>query len=503
MNTCQIADQIKMAGSITELDQHAKAIWRQFGEGHIEEQEAIHLDQEARTKRAIINSTQLNIRQKAVISAEEEAPLSEAIGRYKNGMMSKQNQEQFCRQVLSNDKSSEHIEIKRVSPFEGLAKKPVSHIRCIDSSINSDADRAGAGIKPERSTDKPLNIEKTAKPRKPRATKAEKKAQQRALKSAKDKRRTCARGGITRPELSRISEAGQIMDRTGLKVYMITYAPYLPDEHFYQNRRYLLDVIVKAQKRANCPQFAFGYNEIKPDTLNSLHIHVLALFDGTEAEAQLRMIENLFLAVGDALHIQPFSSAMDGVAYATEFRVTQASYIRGAKMRPRQNGCFELGEYGNRVHIGGGDRDYISTALKAEIKKIGRWEPYKRTYRARIPKAPQNASEAPQRHFVDLPISSTSDLFGGLPEVTARPKNDVLSGKPISKHRSKIMRENELPLVLLPDARDLIKLVGSSDRERAEKLGVSRAQVTNIKNGQFGSSKTIVKKLLELTKLAA
>ena len=211
------------------------------------------------------------------------------------------------------------------------------------------------------------------------------------------------------------------------------------------------------------------------------------------------MILNSSLAVGDAIQIKPNCSAEEFVRYASKTRVSQAAWLGGINMRPRLKGSFELGEHGNRPHIGGGDRDYLSRALKDEMQARGRWKDYKRTYAPRILNAPKKPLEAHSEALTVFSMSECPPLFDNLPEATGRRGKGVSTPNP----RLKINHGAQLPLNFAPDIRSLLRLVGTTDQEIAQKIGASRPQITNIRNGQFGASKNLVRKVLELVKAAA
>jgi len=76
--------------------------------------------------------------------------------------------------------------------------------------------------------------------------------------------------------------------------------------------------------------------------------------------------------------------------------------------------------------------------------------------------------------------------------------------------RAPIPRPKREPPPMLPmlavvpniDVIETMRGLGRTDAEIAKQIGISRPQVTNITNGQFGPSRGVVQRLLKLAKAA-
>jgi hypothetical protein len=59
-----------------------------------------------------------------------------------------------------------------------------------------------------------------------------------------------------------------------------------------------------------------------------------------------------------------------------------------------------------------------------------------------------------------------------------------------------------LPLVMAPTIAELLARLGPTHVAIAARVGLSRPQITNVINGQFGAGRHLVRRVLELAKVA-
>ena len=93
------------------------------------------------------------------------------------------------------------------------------------------------------------------------------------------------------------------------------------------------------------------------------------------------------------------------------------------------------------------------------------------------------------------------ELFcGDLPIMSAPPtqRQRCQRAKIKTRHAGQAM----LPFDMAPTVIELASRLGPTHQAIAEKLGISRAQVSNIINGQFGPSRSVARRVLELSRAA-
>ncbi len=89
---------------------------------------------------------------------------------------------------------------------------------------------------------------------------------------------------------------------------------------------------------------------------------------------------------------------------------------------------------------------------------------------------------------------------GDLPIMSAPPtqRQRCQRAKIKTRHAGQAM----LPFDMAPTVIELASRLGPTHQAIAEKLGISRAQVSNIINGQFGPSRSVARRVLELSRAA-
>ncbi len=165
--------------------------------------------------------------------------------------------------------------------------------------------------------------------------------------------------------------------------------------------------------------------------------------------------------------------------YLLKEATSQAQYRRRFR---RIGGSIALG-------IRGGDRVILSSDLRDALVRSGKVEPYRRTYAKRLPKA--------QALLAELEVRYRDSLFDeSLPALATpeRPKGPI-------RKRERI-EPPSLPMEYPPSIADMFPRLGPTHQAIAERVGLSRSQVTNIIVGRFGVSRPIVRRVLELATAA-
>ena len=170
--------------------------------------------------------------------------------------------------------------------------------------------------------------------------------------------------------------------------------------------------------------------------------------------------------------------------YLLKEATPQAAFRKGFR---RIKGSHPLGDLG-------GDRVRLSPDLKHMLEHTGRTQPYTRTYAARRPKAVGAMAWLfnTEGQGVLFDVAET-------PPPTKSPAMPILRTKLAPLPTPMLRLFSALPNV---DVIDAMKTLGPTHQSIAERLSISRAQVTNILNGQFGPSRVVVQRVLELTKAA-
>lgn len=165
-------------------------------------------------------------------------------------------------------------------------------------------------------------------------------------------------------------------------------------------------------------------------------------------------------------------------SYGLKEMTSQAAYRTGVR---RIKGPHPLPE--------GGDRVRVSPAVRDALIRAERVEPYTRTY-AKNPAA---------HHPWQFDASGQGLLFSRLPDTDA----PLCERGPVS--RPKIEPAPMLRLFAVVgnvDVLETMKSLGETHEEIARRLGISRPQATNILNGQFRPGRDVVRRVLELARVA-
>ena len=165
-------------------------------------------------------------------------------------------------------------------------------------------------------------------------------------------------------------------------------------------------------------------------------------------------------------------------SYGLKESTPQAAYRRGIR---RIKGSHPLPE--------GGDRVRASEALREALIRIGRIEPFTRSY-----------AKTARREAWQFDAEGQGYLFASLPDTEA----------PGQHQREPVERPKIEPAPMLPllsavgnvDVLETMNGLGETHERIARRLGLSRPQTTNILNGQFRPSREVVRRVLELARAA-
>jgi hypothetical protein len=252
--------------------------------------------------------------------------------------------------------------------------------------------------------------------------------------------------------------------------------------------------ITTRQRRAGMRRRAFSttvFEALDRKKQPKFGAHVVAVM--RDAEARDRLIESLNSSTaydrlvgaavdGKVVYASPVTDWSGLSKYLCKEATPQAAYKRDIR---RVGGSICLGDRG-------GDRVILSGDLKNALVNTGRIKPYRRTYATRLAKAPELLAE--------IEVQYRDSLFAAMPDQARPPSPHVLTGP----RRFKLIALSQIPLDLdkQPDAIDLMAGLGPTHEAIAEKIGRSRPQITNILNRQFGASRPVVRRVLQLAKAA-
>jgi hypothetical protein len=231
-------------------------------------------------------------------------------------------------------------------------------------------------------------------------------------------------------------------------------------------RRHLAATAFEARNRKKEPKFGSHIVAVMPD-----------------ATARDRLVDSLngSTVYGKNILAKPVTDWSGLTGYLLKEATPQAAYKKNIR---RVGGSIPLG-------VQGGDRVIPSRDLKDVLVNVGRIKPYQRTYAKRVPRASAFLAEIEVRYR-----DSLFDDEPPLPLLAAPPRP-----KAPPRKREKILPPS-LPLAYPPSIADLLAGLGPTHGAVAERIGISRQQVTNIIVGRFGVSRPIAQRVLELARAA-
>jgi hypothetical protein len=247
--------------------------------------------------------------------------------------------------------------------------------------------------------------------------------------------------------------------------------------------RHLEARITRDQERAHLPQYRMTVYE----SVGGFHAHIVCL-------ATAKLIERWRASEVFA----PFCVGENAIQPVNDPHDLAQRYL-AKERRPAPPGTQRhLGARvpGSHRIEGGGDRVRLSSQLKADALAKDLITPWKRT-KAKTPKPPsiERTSAA-----LGTPEGLRETLFD-LPALPAKEAQTVRPKRPRPPIATKHSGQGELPLGV-PDIADLIRIIPGTDAERATLIGLSRAQVTNIRNRQFGPSRHVARRIVEIAMAA-
>lgn len=224
----------------------------------------------------------------------------------------------------------------------------------------------------------------------------------------------------------------------------------------------------------------------------------------TAPQKGITMIERLIdsAVFGSGIQIRRIDN-IDGLRnYLLKEATTQARWSakQSGKAFNRDPGSHPLGS-------GGGDRLKLSSDLRAALVAEKIVPPYKRTYAARSLARPPIAAFS-NSHFATLSSAPAfqfypDGLFGSLPDQRAPER--AARARPRPRLKFNVRHEGQIDLGFRIEnvVRLALYRVSGTHEAYADSLGISRPQATNILNGQFGASRTVVRRAIELMRAAA
>lgn len=264
--------------------------------------------------------------------------------------------------------------------------------------------------------------------------------------------------------------------------------------------------IIELQKRLTKYQDRSGIRTGSRFWLNMLEAkcQVHANIIVTAPQKGIAMIERLIdsAVFGSGIQIKRIDNADTLRDYLMKEATTQAAWSarQSGKGFRREKGSHPLG-------TGGGDRLKLSGDLRAALVAEKIVQPYKRTYAARSLVRPPIAAFS-NSHLRTLPSAPTYQfcphgMFGPLPDHHAPERAARSRPRPRLKYEVRHEGQADLGLNIENIVRLALHRIGGTHETYAARLGISRPQATNIMNGQFGASRTVVRRAIKLMRVAA
>lgn len=301
---------------------------------------------------------------------------------------------------------------------------------------------------------------------------------------------TTAPDGISLDECDRFEAAAAALVRLDMALFTVTVAAHDIAAGDMRTMRTLVDEFTRhletEQRRAGAER---RYWAMVWHARPAPHVHLVVAMPYGSANRRMRQIENRqtfarFNRENGArcVKFNPVSSMAGWVSYCLQEKTNQARWA-GRHGGRRKGGPFYL--------EGGGDRVRLSADLRADAIDMGWVRPWQTT----------NAKRAEARKTRAMkPKPITVETFGGL--LFDLPANEAPERpKAAPKHRGKIAERvvGQGSLALRSDnieIFDALRVLGRTDAERAAVIGLSRGQVTNLKNGQFGTRRAVVRRIV-------
>ena len=303
--------------------------------------------------------------------------------------------------------------------------------------------------------------------------------------------------GMTGPEIRLASSAAYLLSTFGMPLfYAVVSDKDMAERKIREAVRTFKAELAKEQGR----EHRRGALPIAPAYVEILEgwtgVHANILFPLRQARAA-RWIPGMMRSPrfpGSSLDVQQADGWQWFVSYCSDERTPQAKYVGGVgALSPRWKGSHHLGD-------GGGDRVRLPRSIEAALIERGEAFPRRRAYAKGLPKADRTRAPQARERFYLFDAKGQSLLLGELPDMRAPERP---SAPP--RHRDKIAPAPMLRLFTVIENVDVIEAmrsIGPTHEAIAGRLGISRPQATNILNRQFRPSRAVVKRVLELAKIA-
>jgi hypothetical protein len=288
--------------------------------------------------------------------------------------------------------------------------------------------------------------------------------------------RTTKPNGQHPEEVRRLSEATHFIERRGRSAFVTIESEIeidAPDDTVRGVADKVKNHIVTFQRRNGCPAYWVEVLEPRP----RLHVHLIAAAPDRRLRSMIDSLSSSSL-FGERLEAKRVYD-MTGLAhYLSKLATPQAHYAAGFAFR-RVPGSHRME----------GDRVRLSRELERDLIDRGSIRPFARTYARRLPKAPALLAEIEVRY--------RDNLFDDQPlPVLSAPQRPTTPTTPPRK-RQKI-EPPSLQMDYPPTVADLLAGLGPTHEAIAERVGLSRPQVTNVIVGRFGVSRPVARRVLEL-----
>ena len=240
-------------------------------------------------------------------------------------------------------------------------------------------------------------------------------------------------------------------------------------------RRVSMTTVFEARDRKGREKFGAHIVAVMPDA--RVRDRAIESLNGSAAYAGMA---TGFSESGRPVFAEPVTDWARLTTYLLKEATPQAKFLKGFR---RIDGSIPLGARG-------GNRVILSRDLRDALVRGGKIEPYRRTYAKRLPKAPALRAAIEVRYRDSLFDAEPLTLLAA----PLRPKAPPMK-------RDKIPPPS-LPLAYPPSIADLLAGLGPTHQAAGERVGLSRPQATNIIRGRFGVSRSVMRRVLELAKVA-
>lgn len=292
---------------------------------------------------------------------------------------------------------------------------------------------------------------------------------------ALERQRTTAPHGLSHLELPWHTEGMRYLKRQGPAAHVTVEAYHLESE---RERRELFRTV-----KSRLALFMRRDEEMRRvlihevlESVPSIHSHLVGAMP--DHDAWERLAESLY---NSAFNRHVLVSAVwdwDGLTTYLAGEATSQAWFGVGRSFPRVEGSHPLGE-------GGGDRVRQSKDLTDALLRSGRVTPRLRTYAAR---------SLPPVNVAPIILDLSPRLFGALPTLSPPRRSKV----PVKREKLIIPDQMTLGLDRQPDVIAIMTGLAPTHAEIAHHLGLSRQQTTAIINRQFGASRHVVRRALEL-----